>query len=444
MKVDDGIFPGQKQSLLIENVYTFGGRVDICIDRDGFIESVGEGAGRSFRSHADSVISGQDCIAIPGLVNTHTHAAMTLLRGYADDLKLEEWLSQKIWPLEANLTGEDVYWGTLLACLEMIKNGTVAFADMYFFMEDAARAVAKSGLKAVLSYGFIDLFDPDKRESEIKTTENLVSHIRALQNPKIKPALGPHAIYTVSQESLQWLSEYSERERVPIHIHLSETEKETVDAVKQWGKRPVRILEDCGMLTERTLAKHCCWVDREECALFGKRGVSVSHNPVSNMKLAVNRAMPYHWLKESGVNVSLGKDGCASNNNLDLFEEMKMAALLQKFAWNQPTLLPAREAFRMATESGARTLGFGNGTISPGQPADLVLLDRTAPCNTPMHNLYSNIVYSCSGATVRTVICQGDILMKDRFIPWEEEVIERASAAAEDLVRRRHEGQENI
>jgi 5-methylthioadenosine/S-adenosylhomocysteine deaminase len=170
--------------------------------------------------------------------------------------------------------------------------------------------------------------------------------------------------------------------------------------------------------------------------LLGRRGVVVSHNPASNMKLAVNRAMPYHWLKESGVSVTLGTDGSASNNNLDLFEEMKTAALLQKFAWNSPTLLPAGEAVMMATEAGARALGTGNGTLAPGQPGDLVLLDRNAVCNTPTHNLDSNIVYSCSGAAVRTVICQGDILMKDRFIPWETDVIHGASAAAADLVRR--------
>jgi 5-methylthioadenosine/S-adenosylhomocysteine deaminase len=307
---------------------------------------------------------------------------------------------------------------------------------MYFFMEDAARAVAESGLKAVLSYGFIDLFDPDRREREIKTTEQLIGSIRAMGNPKIQPALGPHAVYTVSEESLHWCAGLSAKEKIPIHIHLCETEKEISDAVHQWGQKPIQILDNCGILTPLTVAAHCCWLDRGECGLLGERGVHVSHNPVSNMKLAVGRAMPYPWLREAGVNVTLGTDGCASNNNLDLFEEMKTASLLQKFSWNSQTLLPAPEALFMATAAGARALGLGNGALAPGEPADIILIDRTAVCNTPMHNPDSNLVYSCSGSAVRTVICHGDILMKDRVIPGEEEVIRGASAAAADLVKR--------
>jgi 5-methylthioadenosine/S-adenosylhomocysteine deaminase len=429
-------FPGKRGSILIEDVLTRHGRRDIFIGSSGIIEAAGEEIGRTCRSEADYCIAGTELLAMPGLVNTHTHAAMSLLRGYADDLPLQTWLSEKIWPLEGLLTGDDVYWGTRLACLEMIRSGTIAFADMYFFMEDAARAVAESGLKAMLSYGFIDLFDPDRREREMKATEQLVASIRAMENPKIQPALGPHAVYTVSEESLRWCAGMSAGEQIPILIHLSETEKEISDAVHQWGRRPVQILDHCGILTPRTVAAHCCWLDHGECGLLGERGVHVSHNPVSNMKLAVGRAMPYPWLKEAGVNVTLGTDGCASNNNLDLFEEMKTAALLQKYSWNSQTILPAPETLFMATSAGARALGLGNGALAPGEPADIILIDRTAVCNTPLHNLASNLVYSCSGSAVRTVICHGDILMKDRVIPWEAEVIRGASAAAADLVKR--------
>ena len=361
---------------------------------------------------------------------------MSLLRGYADDLPLQDWLSEKIWPLEALLTGDDVYWGTRLACLEMIRSGTTAFADMYFFMEDAARAVADSGVKAVLSYGFIDLCDPDRREREIAATERMIKAIRSMGNPKIQPALGPHAVYTVSEEGLCWCAEKSADEKIIVQVHLAETEREVTDAVRQHGRRPVRLLDDCGLLSPRTLAAHGCWLDQAECALLGRQGVHVAHNPASNMKLAVGRALPYPWLRDAGVNVTLGTDGCASNNNLDLFEEMKTAALLQKFYWNSQTILPAPEALYMATAAGARALGLGNGTLAPGQPADIILLDRYAVCNTPLHNPASNLVYSCSGSAVRTVICHGEVLMQDRIIPGEEEVIRRASAAAADLVRR--------
>ncbi|NYT07754.1 MAG: amidohydrolase family protein [Methanomicrobiales archaeon] len=436
MTAEGAPFPEGRRSILIEDVLTLQGRRDIFINTSGRIEAEGEGIGRRWRNDAEYLIEGRGLLAIPGLVNTHTHAAMSLLRGYADDLPLQTWLSEKIWPLEALLTGEDVYWGTRLACLEMIRSGTIAFADMYFFMEDAARAVAESGLKAMLSYGFIDLSDPERREREIQATERLVAAIRGMGNPKIRPALGPHAVYTVSEEGLRWCAGLSAREGIPVMIHLAETEREIADAVQQHGRRPVQILDECGILTPRTVAAHGCWLDRAECALLGERGVHVSHNPASNMKLAVGRAMPYSWLREAGVNVTLGTDGCASNNNLDLFEEMKTAALLQKFSWNSPTLLPASEALTMATSAGARALGLGNGIIAPGEPADIVLIDRHAVCNTPLHHPASNLVYSCTGSAVRTVICDGDILMEDRVIPWEEEVIRGASAAAADLVRR--------
>jgi 5-methylthioadenosine/S-adenosylhomocysteine deaminase len=429
-------FPEKKGSVLIEGVLTAEGTGDIFISEDGIIEAVGGGVAMEYRGAAEYVLPGHSRIALPGLVNTHTHAAMTLLRGYADDMPLNEWLSTRIWPLEAHLTPVNVYWGTRLACLEMIRTGTVAFNDMYFFMDETARAVRDAGLRAVLSYGFIDLFDEDKREREIRETERFVSSLRAEDNSRIRPAVGPHAVYTVSREGLLWLADYAAEEKILIHVHLSETEKEVKDSERQWGMRPPRILDQCGILTPGTVAAHCCWLSREECALLACRGVHVSHNPVSNMKLAVHRAMPYHWLREEGVNVTLGTDGCASNNNLDLFGEMKAGAILQKFFWNSQTLLPAAEALHMATAAGARALRIGNGTLTPGEPADLVLIDRNAVCNTPLHTLESNMVYACTGSAVQTVICGGDILMLDRYIPGEEEIIREATSAASGLVRR--------
>jgi 5-methylthioadenosine/S-adenosylhomocysteine deaminase len=429
-------FPEKPGSILIEGALTEEGVIDICVSEEGLIVAAGPDAGRKFRGEAEYLLDGTQSIALPGLINTHTHAAMTLLRGFADDMPLQQWLSQKIWPLEAHLTGDDVYWGTRLACLEMIRSGTTAFQDMYFFMEDAARAVRDAGVRAVLTYGFIDLGNDEKREHEIRSTERFVRHVKAMNNPKIKAAAGPHAIYTVSDEGLKWLAGYSEDEGIGIHIHLSETEQEVADSVRARGVRPPQVLDRCGILTPRTVAAHCCWLDREECALLGKQGVSVAYNPASNMKLAVNRAMPYHWLREAGVNVSLGTDGCSSNNNLDLFEEMKIGALLQKFFWNSPTLLPASEMLSAATRGGARALGLGSGILASGKPADIILLDRNSICNTPLHSISSNAVYSCSGSAVTTVICQGSVLMLDRYIPGEDEVLCKAAAAAADLVKR--------
>jgi len=429
------IFDGN-HALLITNVLVNEKTVDIFVDEAGTVRGIGEKVRAQFKGEADFIIDGDGAIALPGLSNTHTHAAMSLLRGYADDMILQDWLSQKIWPLEAHLTGEDVYWGTRLACLEMVRTGTTAFNDMYFFMEDAARAVDEAGIRAVLSYGFIDLFNAEKRENECKATEKLALHVRAMKNPRIKTAVGPHAIYTVSPEGLKWCAEFAKEQKCGIHIHLSETEKEVNDCLASHQKHPAALLDDCGILTPRTIAAHGCWLDDAECTLLGKRGVSVSHNPASNMKLATHRAMPYRELSKAGANTCIGTDGCASNNNLDLFEEMKTAALLQKFFWNDPTVLPAPAALAMATTAGARALGFGTGTLSVGAPADLILVATRRACNTPLHNATSNLVYSCSGAAVETTICNGKVLMLDREIPGEAEILTGAAKAADALVRR--------
>jgi len=426
----------RNHSLLITNVVVEGRTVDIAIDETGMITGIGENERKAWKGEADYLIDGNGSLALPGLVNTHTHAAMSLLRGYADDMILQDWLSRKIWPLEAHLTPKDVYWGTKLACLEMIRSGTTAFNDMYFMMDQAAKAVDEAGIRAVLSYGFIDLFSAEKREAEIKATGNLVSMVKAMNNPRIKAAVGPHAIYTVSPEGLKWCAEFAKEQRCGIHIHLSETEKEVTDCVAAHGKRPAAHLDACGILTPRTVTAHNCWLDEEECRLLGKRGVSASHNPASNMKLATNRAMPYQALVAAGANACLGTDGCASNNNLDMFEEVKIAALLQKFFWNNPTILPAPEALAMATANGAKALGFPTGRLAPGTPADLILVSVRDPCNVPLHNATSNLVYACSGGTVETTICNGRILMLDRSIPGEAGVLNGATEAAFGLVKR--------
>jgi len=303
-------------------------------------------------------------------------------------------------------------------------------------MEDAARAVAEMGIRAVLSHGFIDLGIPEKREAECRATERLVSFVRSLGNPRIRAAAGPHAPYTVSEEGLRWCAEFAKEREIGIHIHVSETEKEVNDSVAQHEKRPVAVLDECGILTPRTVAAHCCWLDEPECRLFAQRGVHASHNPASNMKLATGRALPYQHLAAAGANICLGTDGCASNNNLDMFEAMKTASLLQKFFWNDPTLLSAPEAFIMATSAGARALGCGTGMLTAGAPADLILVAAGTACNTPMHNPVSNIVYSCNGSAVETVLCNGKVLMLEHEVPHEQEILLGSREAASGLVHR--------
>ena len=377
---------------------------------------------------AEEVIDAKGMIAMPGLVNTHTHAAMTLFRGYGDDMPLDQWLRERIWPAEAKLTGEWVYWGTRLAIIEMIKSGTTAFNDMYFFMEDVARAVRDSGIRATLGYGFLDLFDEEKREKEIRETEKFVNFVDSMRNSRIKASVAPHAIYTVSRESLEWSAEYARERGLRLHIHVSETEKEVKDSMEQHGMSPVKYLDSIGFLGSDVIAAHSIWLSPEDMDIYAKRGVWPSHNPASNMKLG-SGIMPYSEMRKRGIRPVLGTDGAASNNNLDMMEEMKTAALLQKVS-GDPTALPANEAIKMATEWGAQALGINAGKIEEGYLADIILVRTDVPEMVPMHSWESNIVYAAQGSAVDTVICDGKILMRNREIEGEKEVIEKVRELA--------------
>lgn len=428
---------GKMRSTLITGVLLTDGRqADIWYDETGVIRSIGPDAGREHRGDADVTIDASGTLAVPGFVNTHTHAAMTLLRGYADDMHLQQWLSEKIWPLEAHLTGDHVYWGTRLACLEMVRTGTVAFNDMYFFMEDAGRAAHEAGVRAVLSHGIITFGDEDKFAQEMKATENLAGFVRSLGNPLITSAIGPHAPYTVPPNHLSLCAEYSRDEQVMLHTHLAETKQEVDDCQKAHGVSPAKLLDAAGCLTNRTVAAHGCWLSEDDCRLLGERGAHLAHNPVSNMKLATGRAMPYHWLKEAGVNVSIGTDGCSSNNNLSMLEEMKTAAICQKFFWNSDTLLPADEALSLATGCGAKALGYQGGVITTGMPADICLISLDHPSMIPLHNPVSNVVYAAESGAVETVICNGQVLMHKSCIPDEEAILQGARSAAADLLKK--------
>jgi len=413
-------------SILIKNVLLDKREINVYIE-DNIIQEIGK------KTEADYVIDGKNKAVIPGMVNTHTHAAMCLFRGYADDMNLEEWLQTKIWPLELKLKPEDVYMGTKLACLEMIKTGTTTFNDMYFFMESAAKSIDEMGLRAFLSYGFIDLFNDEKREKEIKKTKETIRKIENMHSDRIKPALGPHAVYTVSEEALRWIKNYADEKGLLVHLHLAETKKENDDFIKKHNKRPVKYLDELGFLDKKLIAAHCIWLNNDDINLLEKHNVKISYNPVSNMKLA-SGVMNYQKMKKLGV--TLGTDGCASNNNLDMFEEMKIGSLLQKSYFNDETIMPAKEMFNIATLNGAKTLGFNAGKIEEGKLADILLIDLKRSELTPNHNLISNLVYSGNGSVVDTTICNGKILMENRKVKGEEEILEKGKKVAEDLVSR--------
>lgn len=413
--------------LLIKNALLDASLRQIYIE-DGIIREIGS----SLDQVQAEVLDAEGKSAIPAFFNSHTHAAMTLFRGYADDMFLQEWLTKKIWPLEARLTEEDVYWGSKLACLEMIKSGTTFFNDMYWHWCGTARAVQEMGLRAALSAVFIDGFDRKKAEEQISRNRELYEKSREF-GPRVIFALGPHAIYTVSPESMKWCRDFSEKHGIAIHIHLSETEREVQDCIDTHGCRPVEYLEKLDFLSPRVIAVHCVWLDDREIDLLRKYRVKVVHNPTSNMKLAVGRTMPYKKLKEAGVTVALGTDGCSSNNNLDMTESMKFASLLQKFSAGDSCLLPAGETLAMATEEGARAIGLKAGRIEKGYLADLLLLDRYRAEMTPGYNLASDLVYAASGSCVDSVICDGRILMQLRHVEGEEEIVAKAREIAERL-----------
>ncbi len=385
---------------------------------------------------ADTVISGWNQAAIPGLIYTHTHAAMTLFRGYADDVELFKWLSEKIWPLEAKLSKEDVYWGTRMACLEMIKTGTVCFNDMYWHMLEAARAVEDSGIRGVISGVIFDNFDVEKGEKELQNSIKDIWELQQKFGDRIIPALGPHAVYTVSNELLTKIAKHSREQDLLIHIHLAETEKENREYLRRTGKRPVVKLAEIGFLGPEVLAAHSVWFNKKDIQLLAKNDVKISHNPISNMKMAVGGAIQYEALKAAGLTISLGTDGCASNNNLDMFESMKVAALLQKYEMNDQTVLPSHDAFEMATINGAKALGLDSGVIEEGKLADILLVDLNQPAMTPNHDLISNLVYSANGSVVTTTICNGKVLMQDREVDGEAEVLAKCREHAANLVNK--------
>jgi 5-methylthioadenosine/S-adenosylhomocysteine deaminase len=361
------------------------------------------------------------------------------MRGLADDLPLDTWLNDHIWPVEANLEGEHCYVGALLSALEMIKSGTTTCNDMYFFMDEVARALDEAGMRGVICHGMIDLFDEEKRKAEFKETLRIIEKCHNTADGRIQVSLGPHTPYTCSPELLNWVRKKADEKGLRIHIHVSETEKEVDDSLNERMKRPFEYLEDLKFLGPDVLAAHSVWLSGAEIALIKANKVKLSHNPLSNMKLA-SGISPVSDLMANGVCVSLGTDGAASNNNLDLFQEMKMSSLLQKVRKLDPTVMPANKVLEMATINGAAALGMENeiGSIKVGKKADLVLVDMKAPHLTPYRNPVSHLVYSTEGADVSTVICNGNILMKERevLVLDEAEVMARAENAAQDLLSR--------
>lgn len=385
-------------------------------------------------SDAEKVIDGSNKISMPGLINTHSHVAMTLLRGVGDDQSLQTWLNDYIWPKEANLNDELVYLGSKLAMAEMIKTGTTTFNDMYFYMEETAKAVDESGMRAVLGYGMIDLFDEEKMKSELKVSEQLIKNCHNTCDNRITVAVAPHAPYTCSEELLIKSKQLADKNDLKLHIHVSETKKEVDDITKDKGESPFKYLDNIGVLDSNTIAAHGVWPTSDEMDIIKEKDVSIAHNPSSNMKLASGIAPISEYL-EKGINVGIGTDGVSSNNNLDMFSEMKLTAFLQKVNLLDPQVLPTKDTFNMATKNGANALGINAGVLQEGKLADMILVDTLVPHMTPVRNALSNIIYSALGTDVDTTICNGKILYENKELKTinEQEIIHEVKERAFEL-----------
>ncbi|WP_025640236.1 amidohydrolase [Schnuerera ultunensis] len=382
-------------------------------------------------------IDGQNKVAMPGLINAHTHIGMSLLRNYADDLPLHEWLTKKIWPIEAKLTAEDVYWGSLLSMVEMIQSGTTTFCDMYFFMDQVGKGLEESGIRGILTRGIIE--ESGKEKEKLDDTRELYKNWHGKGEGRIKVMVAPHAPYTCSPAYLEDVMDLAHELDTGIHIHLSETKKEVEDSYKTYGKSPIKHVYDLGLFKLPTIAAHCVHVDESDIKILRENNVSPVNNPSSNLKLASGFA-PIDEMLKFGVNVSLGTDGSSSNNNLNMFEEIHLASIVNKAVNMDAVSVPAITALKMATINGAKALLWDKeiGSIEIGKKADVILIDMDKSHLYPRHNIISSLAYSVQGSDVDTVIVDGKIIMEKREIKTldVEKIMYNAEKAAKDLVGR--------
>ncbi|ERH07140.1 MAG: cytosine deaminase related metal-dependent hydrolase [Halonotius sp. J07HN4] len=406
---------------------------DVLIDRDG-----GEVLAVDDDLDAAETLDATDSLVMPGLVNAHTHVAMTLLRGYADDKPLDSWLQEDIWPVEAELTPEDIRVGTELGLVEFITNGITGYADAYFEVGEIAAATADAGLRANLSHSFITVGkDDEAARADAEQSLAVAREFDGAADGRITTALMPHSLTTASGEYIQRVLDDAREAGLPVHYHANETETEVEPIVDDHGVRPLEYADDIGILTDDDFLAHCVHVDETEIDLLAETGASVIHNPASNMKLASGIA-PIQEMLDAGVTVGLGTDGAASNNDLDLFDEIRDAAMLGKLARGDARDVAAADAVRMATEGSASAIGLPVGEIEAGGVADIAVVDFDAAHLTPVHNYVSHLAYAVRGSDVRHTICDGEILMKDREVQTLDEVAirERASEHAADLIAR--------
>ncbi len=415
-------------NILIKNVHVITGDANdiyhginnIAI-KDDIIYYIGKNIPENFIPNR--VIKGNEFIAMPGLVNAHTHAMMVLMRNSADDLTLENWLFQNILPKEKNITKDIVKKGTMLGIAEMIKSGTTCFLDMYYEMDVVAKAVIESGMRANLSYGLMTCNQWQKGHEYAKAfCKDFHNEYNLANNGKLKTSIEAHSVYLCDEAMLRANADLAKELNSSIHIHLHETKFEVDESIKKTGLTPIKQCLKAGVLDVPVIAAHTIWVDDEDLIILKENNVTSVHTPSSNLKLASGIARVPDML-DSGINVAIGTDGAASNNMVDMFNEMRLTSLIHKGITLDPTVINAATTIQMATYNGAKALGFENlGLLKEGKKADLILVDTSCLNNIPLNNPASAIVYSSQGNNVDTVICNGDILMENReFLTIDEE-----------------------
>ena len=383
----------------------------------------------------DKKIDGKNYLAMPGFVNAHTHVGMSLFRNFSDDVELMTWLNEKIWPLEDKLIEEDVYWASLLSHAEMIMTGTTSFADMYYFEDQTIKALEKSKMRAQISRG---LTLEDKNYKKIEENIDLFKKYENSQNGRINTAFGPHAVYTTDKNYLKEINKYAKKYKMPIHIHLSETKTENTDCMKRFNQSPTEVFEECGIFENKTIAAHGVYLSDKDLDILSKYDVSVVHNPSSNLKLS-SGFLDCTRVINKKINLAMGTDSSASNNNLSMIKEISLTSLVSKY--NNPQNLKAYDVLKMATINGAKALGLDDkiGTLEEGKLADIILIDLNNPNHTPQNNLISSLPYSTFDKDVSYVIINGDLVYDDKKFVYlnEKEIIKNAEESFQKLRNRK-------
>ena len=431
--------------------------LDLLIRRAHVLRTMSTGAAQVLRNHdiaiqrnritdvrpagliaprdAHEVIEGNGLLAMPGLINTHAHVPMVIFRGLAEDVSLERWFNDYLWPLENNLQEEDVYWGMLLGLVEMIEAGVTCVADHYFFMDQAAHAVEEAGARAALGWAVFG----NQGEAMLERTVDFVRRWQGAAGGRITTWLAPHAPYTCDPDFLRRAAHYARELDVGIHIHVSETAEQVRASLEQWGKTPIQVLDDTGVLERPTILAHAVGATLEDIQRLADRPAGVAHAPKTYLKLAMGSA-PVQAFRRAGVPVGLATDGAVSNNTLDIWESMRLMALIQKQALASPEALPLAEVLTIATRESAQVVGLGDriGALEPGYLADLILVDMSGAHVQPLHSVTASLVYATRASDVQTVIVDGKIVMRDRQLLTlnKAHIIEQVGRSMERLARR--------